>query len=217
MKFQAFFFDFDGVLADSVEVKTRAFAKMFEQYGEKIQGKVIDFHRRHGGMNRFDKFRHYYSDFLGITVTEEELQDLCSKFAKLVVDEVVQSPEIPGAEKFLQKCSSIAPCFVISATPESEIRTIIKRRNLTGYLKGVFGAPTDKAENLRKLLSQYKYNPGRCLFWGDAESDFQAAQTNNVPFIGILPDHKAPLLQTHPEIKWFNNFKQIKDNDLYGG
>ncbi|MEE9509964.1 MAG: HAD hydrolase-like protein [Candidatus Bathyarchaeia archaeon] len=55
MKYQAFFFDFDGVLADSVEVKTRAFAKLFESYGPEIQARVVEHHRKNGGMTRKDK------------------------------------------------------------------------------------------------------------------------------------------------------------------
>ena len=32
-KWQAVFFDFDGVILDSVDVKTQAFAAMFRAYG----------------------------------------------------------------------------------------------------------------------------------------------------------------------------------------
>ena len=103
MRYEAFFFDFDGVLADSVEVKTRAFAKLFEPYGTEIEAKVVDHHRRNGGMTRVDKFRHYYKEFLQEPLNDEMLDSLCRKFSQLVVDEVVESPEIPGAEKFLQE------------------------------------------------------------------------------------------------------------------
>ena len=40
--YKALFFDFDGVLADSVEVKTNAFAKLFEKFGSEIQAKVLE-------------------------------------------------------------------------------------------------------------------------------------------------------------------------------
>jgi beta-phosphoglucomutase-like phosphatase (HAD superfamily) len=33
MRYQAIFFDFDGVILDSVHVKTEAFAAMFRKYG----------------------------------------------------------------------------------------------------------------------------------------------------------------------------------------
>ncbi len=42
---KAIFFDFDGVLADSVEIKTLAFAKLFEQYGKEVVNIVVEHHR----------------------------------------------------------------------------------------------------------------------------------------------------------------------------
>ncbi len=99
---EAFFFDFDGVLADSVEVKTRAFAKLFKHYGPAIETKVVEHHRKHGGMTRVDKFHHYYKEFLGNPLDKVLLQRLCHNFSCLVVDEVVSAPEISGAEAFLK-------------------------------------------------------------------------------------------------------------------
>jgi len=34
------FFDFDGVIADSVDIKTKAFAKLFKRYGDEIVKKL---------------------------------------------------------------------------------------------------------------------------------------------------------------------------------
>ncbi len=43
MTWQAVFYDFDGVILDSVDIETKAFAKMFEQYGLDIQRKVVQY------------------------------------------------------------------------------------------------------------------------------------------------------------------------------
>jgi beta-phosphoglucomutase-like phosphatase (HAD superfamily) len=210
MHYEAFFFDFDGVLADSVEVKTRAFAKLFEPHGPENVERVVDHHRRHGGMTRVDKFRHYYREYLGTTLNDKEMADLCRRFAALVVDEVVAAPEILGAEEFLRRWSSRVDCFVISATPEEEIREIVRRRNMTGYFKGVFGASVDKKTNLQNLLNKYGLNPLKCCFFGDAESDYQAARACGTHFIGIAPDAGATLLQLHPGISWTKDFRDLE-------
>jgi beta-phosphoglucomutase-like phosphatase (HAD superfamily) len=210
MQYEAFFFDFDGVLADSVEVKTRAFAKLFEPHGPEIVERVVDHHRRHGGMTRAEKFRHYHREYLGTTLNEEGLADLCRRFAALVVDEVVAAPEIPGAEEFVKRWSSKLDCFVISATPDEEIEEIVRRRGLTGYFKGVFGSSLDKKTNLQNLLSKYAFDPLKCCFFGDAESDYQAARTCETHFIGIAPDADAALLRLHPEISWARDFGDLE-------
>jgi len=210
MHYEAFFFDFDGVLADSVEVKTRAFAKLFEPYGPENVERVVDHHRRHGGMTRAEKFRHYYREYLGTTLNDEQMADLCRRFAALVVDEVVAAPEIPGAEEFLKRWSSKLDCFVISATPDEEIREIVERRRMTGYFKGVFGSSVDKKTNLQNLLKQHDLDPLKCCFFGDAESDYQAASTCGTHFIGIAPDADAALVRLHPGISWTRDFGDLE-------
>jgi phosphoglycolate phosphatase-like HAD superfamily hydrolase len=207
--YEAFFFDFDGVLADSVEVKTRAFAKVFEPHGSEVVGKVIAHHRRYGGMTRVDKFRHYYSEYLNRNLNDDEMAGLCRRFSELVVDEVVAAREIRGARKFLQRWCERLTCFVVSATPEDEIKEIIQRRGIGGYFKEILGAPTSKKKNLETLLAEYDLNPSRCCFFGDAESDYLAARSCGVDFYGVVPGEDAPLIQAHPEVRWTNDFTDL--------
>lgn len=209
MKYSAFFFDFDGVLADSVEVKTRAFSKLFESFGPEIQHMVVDHHRRNGGMTRRDKFRHYYSTFLQKPLGEEALEKLCRQFSSLVVDEVVAAPEIFGAKEFLKKWGELLPCFVVSATPDDEISVIVERRRLKRYFREVCGSSRSKQANVEILIKRYNLQPVKCLFFGDAESDYQAATVCKVNFIGILPGPDAPLLEVAPKIRWSQDFVEL--------
>jgi phosphoglycolate phosphatase-like HAD superfamily hydrolase len=203
---QALFFDFDGVLVDSVEVKTRAFGQLFQPFGQEVMEQVVDHHRRHSGVTRVDKFRHYYREFLQQPLAEAELADLCRRFARLVVDEVVAAPEIPGAEAFLRAVAGQLPCFVVSAAPENEVREIVQRRGWTRYFREVRGAPRRKGENLEILVGKYSLNPRHCWFFGDAESDYRAAQGCGVHFLGVVPGPEAPLLQVVPGIAWVRDF-----------
>ncbi len=206
MHFQAFIFDFDGVLADSVEVKTRAFAKLFEPHGPEVVARVVAHHRDHGGMTRVDKFCHYYHEYLGKSLSKKEIADLCQRFSELVVDKVVAAPEINGAGEFLQRWCGRLACFVISATPDEEIKEIVKRRGMEGYFKEVLGAPADKKKNLETLLARYNLSPARCCFFGDAESDYLAAHSCGVDFFGIVPGEDAPLIRAQPGVRWTENF-----------
>ena len=211
MQHEAFFFDFDGVLADSVEVKTEAFAKLYEPYGPEVVAQVIDHHRRHGGMTRTDKFRYYHRDHLGRDLSDEEMAELCQKFSELVVDKVVGAQEIRGAGDFLKKWCSRLPCFVISATPQEEIRQIVRHRGMMGYFDEVLGAPASKKDNLQRLLNQFHLNPSKCCLFGDAESDYRAAHACGVEFIGIVNDADSPLIRALPEIRYTKDFTDVEN------
>mgnify|MGYP006077874289 FL=1 len=52
-KIKAIIFDYDGVIAESVNVKTEAFAELYKPYGTDIVQKVIKHHEANGGVSRF--------------------------------------------------------------------------------------------------------------------------------------------------------------------
>lgn len=148
-KYQAIVFDFDGVIADSVEVKTEAFAKLFEAFEPTIRGMVVNHHMKNGGMPREEKIKHFYHHFIGKTIDRRKLKNLCEKFSALVVDKIVAAPEIPGAEAFIKSASLKTLCFIDSATPDHEIIEIVKRRSLTQYFKEILGSGQKKSCKLK--------------------------------------------------------------------
>jgi len=189
MNWQAVFWDFDGVILDSVHVKTRAFAQLFRHYGPEVEKAVVDYHLAHGGVSRFDKFRHYYQNILHLPITEHQLDELGQAFSKLALEKVIASPFIPGALDSLTilKTESV-PSYIVSGTPEEEIRHIVDVKGLAHFFQEVHGAPRKKPEILSDILRRKEYHPDHCLFLGDAMSDYQAAQKTGVCFLGIVPD-----------------------------
>ena len=45
-----------------------------------------------------------------------------------------------------------------------------------------------KAEILADILGRKAYDPGKCLFLGDAMTDYEAAMLNGMCFMGIVKD-----------------------------
>ncbi len=72
--YKVLFWDFDGVIKDSVDVKTKAFIKLFEEYGVGISTKVKEHHLANGGMSRFEKFP-LYASWVGKELSNEQLQE----------------------------------------------------------------------------------------------------------------------------------------------
>ena len=100
---RAIAFDFDGVLAESVDIKTRAYALLFKGEGDQSIRQIVDFHLKNGGISRFEKIKKIYNDILNRPLSETHYHELCVQFSNLVVEEVVLAPWVNGAEEFLIK------------------------------------------------------------------------------------------------------------------
>lgn len=193
----AIFFDFDGVLVESVHVKTSAFARLYEPYGSGIVSRVISHHEAHGGMSRFQKFRHYHEEFLRIPAGPETIDGLAERFGELVEDAVVNALPVPGALEFLEAHAGTAPAFIVSGTPEDELKRIVQRRGLSRFFQEVCGSPASKTDILRQLIDRHRLDPARCLMIGDALGDAEAAFSVGMAFVGrLLPGESSPFPDT---------------------
>ena len=143
---KAIIFDFDGVLVESVDVKTRAFARMFKEKGVEVVKKVTDFHLMNGGLSRIHKFKYYYEEILKCSLSEDKLNELCNTFSQLVIDEVINSPYVNGAKEFLERYQCDIDLYVVSGTPEGELREIVRCREMDVYFKDIYGSPRQKGD-----------------------------------------------------------------------
>lgn len=188
MNIKVVIFDFDGVLVESVDVKTRAFAKMFEDKGEEVVQKVTDFHLKNGGLSRVHKFKYYYKEILGSSLSEEELKELCNTFSRLVTEEVVNSPYVVGAREFLEKFHCELDLYIASGTPEEELREIVRCRGMNGFFKGIFGSPRQKGEIASTIIQENGYDAREAVFIGDSITDLEGARDSGIRFIGRVDD-----------------------------
>lgn len=220
---KAIIFDFDGVIAESVDIKTKAFAKLFEAEGADIVEKVVACHLENAGVSRFDKFRFFYREFLKKPLTEEVFEKLCRNFSELVMDEVVKAPYVPGAREFFEDHAAEYQCFIASATPQEEMEEIIRRRNMQGYFKRVYGSPKKKADIVREILASFNSalspQPSALSFQsfvyiGDALSDYEAAKSNGVAFLARITDDNRALFESCAclKLKDLVNLKQAIDS-----
>lgn len=183
-KYDAIIFDFDGVLVESVDVKTWAFATMYEEHGQEIVGKVFEYHLQNGGVSRFDKFRYYEETLLGKKLDKEKAKGLGDQFSRLVVDSVVAAPWVPGAKEFLEYFSKEISLFVASGTPDDEIKEIIDRRRMNHYFISVHGTPARKSAIINEICDRHGFDRKRVLMVGDAMADYESAVKAGVCFLG---------------------------------
>ena len=176
-------FDFDGVIAESTDIKTEAFRRLFD--GDE---RAVEYHEANMGVSRYDKFRHITTEILGRPYTAEDERRLGERFSELVVDEVVRCPLVPGARELLERLARELPLFVASATPEEEVRRIVALRGLEPLFDGVYGTPATKGEILRQILTERGFDRSDVVMIGDARSDLNGARQAGVRFVGRVPD-----------------------------
>lgn len=210
MNIRNIFFDFDGVLAESVHVKTEAFHQLYLPHGEDIAEKVVEHHRANGGVSRFEKFKIYHEQFLGEQIDEKKVQELADQFSNLVVDGVVEAPEVPGAEQFLEKYKDSLDYWVITGTPTDEIKQIIARRGWGDYFIELCGSPTKKPEWANYLLEKYKLRPEETLFLGDSMSDYKGAKAGGTHFALRSYGENEDIFRDYAGMR-FSDFQELEN------
>jgi len=193
-------FDFDGVICESVHIKTEAFYEMYLPYGVEIAKKVKAHHLKNGGMSRFDKFKYYETKLLGKEITQTRMQELSTQFSALVKKKVIHAPFVPGALAFLQNNSQLYNCFIVSATPMEEMIEIAESKAIADCFKMICGSPTGKVEWGEYLIKEYRLNPEETLFIGDAKNDYIAAQANRFHFLWRKTDIPADIPESVPHV-----------------
>lgn len=189
---QAIFFDFDGVLVDSNATKNEAFRTLFRDYDEEIVLKIVAHHQRHGGISRVEKIRYAYQHIIKQPLTDEKLASLAAEYSGLVLEKVINTDWIVGAKELLDGIRGALPVFVISGTPEDELKEIIERRKMSKYFNAILGSPIKKPVHICNLLFEYRLIPENCIFVGDALTDYYAARETGLHFIGIQGDVEFP-------------------------
>lgn len=190
------FFDFDGVLAESVNVKTEAFRNLYLPFGTEIADRVVEHHLANGGISRFEKIKLYHGEWLGTPLSEAQVLEWADKFSELVLKGVVEAPQVTGTVDFLENFSKQYKCWIITGTPTGEIREILKQRGWSHYFIEALGSPEKKSHWTEHLLAQENLKREETVFIGDALADYDAAQHSKLHFIlRETQDNKA--LFTH--------------------
>lgn len=181
--FHLLFWDFDGVIKDSVALKTEAFDRLFGEYDAEVRRYVREHHALHGGVSRYIKIPHYFRTLLDQELSEEETEIYCQRYAEAVVEAVIECDWIPGAREFLLTNPFGQQHVIVTGTPQTEMEHILQAIDLESPFSQVFGAPHTKPAVLAQLLQESGLPPDQCLMIGDSMTDYDAAVQNEVPFL----------------------------------
>ncbi len=181
--------DFDGVIVESNDIKTRAFAQVFSRFPEHADA-MMAYHEAHVSASRFDKFRHLVTDRLGRPADDPLMDELADAFSEETRKQVIACPMVAGAADFLDTVSARVPVYLASVTPQADLDASLAARGLTRYFTRVYGCPPwTKAGAIKDIVGGVGY-VGRAgfervntLFIGDSAGDQRAALETGVEFL----------------------------------
>jgi len=184
-KYKSFVLDCDGVILDSNRIKTEAFRKALADEPVELVEDFIQYHKDNGGVSRYIKLKYYFQEIKELKEYSQILNETLICFAKIVRSELVKASMVPGVKAFLMLCKEKdIPCFVNSGGDQDELRDVFEERGIDSLFELILGSPTSKKDNLAKLLVENRLQQP-VLFFGDAYSDYLAAESYKIDFIYV--------------------------------
>ncbi|MDC3293783.1 HAD-IA family hydrolase [Alphaproteobacteria bacterium] len=187
-KYRTIFWDFDGVIKESYEIKMEAYSELFNQFGSQSQNRILKHHTDNPGVSRYVKIP-LYMTWSGVSTADDNIQKYLSLYGSQVQDLVMAAPWVPGVLDFLSYHVGSTRNVVVTATPQDEIELLLDKLKISHFFGAVYGAPRSKEECIENEINKLNLLASECVMIGDTFNDFQAAQHNQVDF--IFRKHKS--------------------------
>jgi phosphoglycolate phosphatase-like HAD superfamily hydrolase len=181
-EYKILFWDFDGVIKESISAKADAFERLFACFGSTVANRVRQHHEAHGGLSRYEKIP-LYLRWAGEPVTEAKVDEFCRRFSEHALQAVIDSPWVPGVREYIDTQWQRQRFVLLTATPCEEMMQVLRAVSLLEHFREVHGAPTAKAAAIADVLERWGCAPADALVIGDSDTDLDAAEANCVPFL----------------------------------
>lgn len=202
----AIIFDFDGVIVDSISLKTEAFRTIFRAFPECQVEKFIDFHLENGGLSRFYKIRYFYENLLHEEINEADVIKLAESFSCLVKERLAD-PAFLIKDTCLFLEQNIGKYFfhIASGAEEEELKFIVRKLRLEKFFRSIHGSPLPKPLIIENILKFFDYSPSKIIMIGDSRNDLEAAQDNGIKFWG----YNNPALKKNFNCSYIDNMQGL--------
>ena len=185
-------FDCDGVILQSNRMKSDAFGQVLVQYDPKIVEAFIVWHKKTGGVSRFEKFAKFFRYRLGVENWQALTEAACGDFGNIVFEGLCRCPFVPGFDSYLAWLQTQnIPLAVNTGGAEDEVRAVFRTRGILSDFQVVLGSPTTKFDNMIKLREMDLLRPG-AIYFGDSKLDFELARDFELNFVYVEHESEWP-------------------------
>jgi phosphoglycolate phosphatase-like HAD superfamily hydrolase len=184
MMYKNLIFDFDGVLAESNEIRFNGFRLLFKGFPENQIDELVIYAKKNGGISRYEKINYFFQKIRGESILEDSLQNLAARFSDIVRQDVIKAKPVKGSVEFLRENFSKFNFALVSGSDQSELRVVCRERKIDHFFKMILGSPVKKEDNIAQLLESLRWRPDETVYIGDSNNDLEASQGNRIDFIG---------------------------------
>jgi phosphoglycolate phosphatase-like HAD superfamily hydrolase len=198
--FKVIFWDFDGVLMDSNSVRDLGFEHVLSEFPVEQVRQLVAFHQANGGLSRYVKFRYFFEEIRGESITDEEVLVWAERFSVIMV-ELLVNPQllITATMNFVTENQGKYIMYITSGSDQDELRFLCKELGIDRYFSSIHGSPKPKSEWVKELIKVNKYNIDECVLIGDSINDWEAANENDINFLA----YNNIGLAAKTNVKWF--------------
>ncbi|EAJ0360547.1 HAD family hydrolase [Campylobacter lari] len=179
-------FDFDGVILDSVGLKTQAFVELFKEFPENKVKELLEFHLKNGGISRYHKIQYFFENIIHREISDGEILKYAKKYSKLTKEKLSNSKYIiKETFDFIEKNQMCYNMHIASGADEQDLLEICDKLKLSQYFLSIHGSPVKKDILVKNILISNNYQNKETILIGDSVNDFQVALENNIYFYGV--------------------------------
>ena len=147
--------DFDGVILDSMEIRSEGFRKVLKSYPSSEVEELIEYHLKNGGLSRYVKFRYFFEKIRGEEIKEEKVQELASQYSE-IMRAALTFPErlIKEVMDFIKTHAEQFRMHIVSGSDGEELRFLCNKLGIDQYFISIQGSPTPKIDLVNEILEQ---------------------------------------------------------------
>ena len=185
LNYENIIFDCDGVILDSNSIKTNAFVKLFEHYPKSKINQLINYHKKYGGVSRYEKILYFYNVILEKNISEININLLAKKYSEISLKDLKKSNFVPGLlDLLIFLKNNKKKLFIVSGSDEKDLKKIMKHKKINKYFDKIKGSPKNKGDNLIELIAELSQRKNS-VYIGDSEYDYKISKSLGFEFIYI--------------------------------
>ena len=197
--------DFDGVILDSMTIRTEGFRQIFNGFDKNLVEKLVAFHLENGGLSRYVKIRYFFENILNESIEDAMVLKYAEDFSLIMRKALTdKNGLIKQAINFIRQKKDQYNFHIVSGSDQEELRYLCGALGISNLFISIFGSPTPKSVLVENILKEHQYSKNEVCLIGDSKNDYEAARINDIAFYAF--NNVALKDDNHNYIENFQNF-----------